>query len=81
MPPVPAHQYGDMHSRRHQRAFQALEEAGLPPAQARAVLPASALPRRWETLGDVVLAEAAAQPKCLVHRYICSVVPLVHDVS
>ena len=53
---------GDMHTRMHQRALQALQEAGLPPAQARAVRPASALPRRWEKLGDVVLAEAVAEP-------------------
>ena len=53
--PVAGRGCGDTHSRMHQRALQALQEAGLPPAQARAVLPASALPRRWEKLGDVVL--------------------------
>ena len=46
---------GDLHARTHQSALQALEAAGVSSAEARAALPASALPRRWEKLGDVVL--------------------------
>ena len=46
---------GDLHARLHSSAIRALEAAGVPPAAALAALPASALPRRWEKLGDVVL--------------------------
>ena len=46
---------GDLHARTHRSALRALEAAGVSPAEARAALPASALPRRWEKLGDVVL--------------------------
>lgn len=46
---------GGLHAHTYQSALQALEAAGVSPAEARAALPASALPRRWEKLGDVVL--------------------------
>jgi len=46
---------GDLHARLHSSALRALEAAGVPPAAALVALPASALPRRWEKLGDVVL--------------------------
>ena len=46
---------GGLHAHTYQSALQALEAAGVSPAEARAALPASALPRRWEKLGDIVL--------------------------
>jgi hypothetical protein len=46
---------GDLHARLHSSALRALEAAGVPAAAALEALPASAMPHRWEKLGDVVL--------------------------
>lgn len=46
---------GDLHARLHSSALRALEAAGVPAVAALEALPASAMPHRWEKLGDVVL--------------------------